>query len=140
MIRECYDVISEFPVGFIGFGRPIFALVQDALYARMRMKIGSFPAYVGFPPPYGLKMSGPLKGLASLKIIYGGLRLSQKIASKAISMSETMVLPNATDIFSQHVNQSSFIWMQCVSHKLMAEDNCCKVNKNAARAKGKIDV
>ena len=25
--------------------------------------------------------------------------------------------------------------MQCVSHKLMAEDNCCKVNKNAARFK-----
>lgn len=99
MIRECYDVISEFPVGFIGFGRPIFALVQDALYARMRMKIGSFPAYVGFPPPqYGLKMSGPLKGLASLKS-YTGLTLVTKIASKAISMSETMVLPNATDIF-----------------------------------------
>ena len=66
----------------------------------MRMKIGSFPAYVGFPPPpqYGLKMSGPLKGLASLKS-YTGLTLVTKIASKAISMSETMVLPNATDIF-----------------------------------------
>ena len=138
MIRECYNVISEFPVGFIGFGRPIFALVQDALYARMRMKIGSFPAYVGFPPRDGLKMSGPLKGLASLKS-YTGLTLVTKIASKAISMSETMVLPNATNL-SQHVNQSSFIWMQCVSHKLMAEDNCCKVNKNAARAKGKMDV
>ena len=73
VIRECYDVISEFPVGFIGFGRAIFALVQDALHARMRMKIGSFPnAYV--PPGWGLKMSGPLKGLASLKS-YMGLTL-----------------------------------------------------------------
>ena len=50
------------------------------------------------PPLYGLKMSGPLKGLASLKS-YTGLTLVTKIASKAISMSVTMVLPNVTNIF-----------------------------------------
>lgn len=99
MIRECYDVISEFPVGFIGFGRPIFALVQDALYARMRMKIGSFPAYVGFPPPVWVKNVGAAEGFSLTEIIYRGLQLVTKIASKAISMSETMVLPNATNIF-----------------------------------------
>ena len=83
----------------IRFGPPKFALVADAPYARMRLKIGAVPPLGGFPPPrYGLKMSGPLKGLASLKS-YTGLTLVTKIASKAISMSETMVLPNATDIF-----------------------------------------
>ena len=99
VIREGYDVISEFPVGFIGFGGPILAFVQDTLHTRMRMKIGSFPACAGFPPPlYGLKMSGPLNGFGSLKS-YMGLTLVTKTAKRAISMSATTVLSSATDIF-----------------------------------------
>ena len=43
VIRECYDVVSEFPVGFIGLGGPILAFVQDALHTRMRVEVGPFP-------------------------------------------------------------------------------------------------
>lgn len=43
VIREGYDVISEFPVGFTGLDRPIFAFVQDTLYACMGVEVGPFP-------------------------------------------------------------------------------------------------
>lgn len=42
VIRECYDVVSEFPVSFIGLGGPILAFVQDALHTRMRVEVGPF--------------------------------------------------------------------------------------------------
>ena len=52
VIRECYDVVSEFPVSFIGLGGPILAFVQDALHTRMRVEVGPFPTKCRvFPSP-----------------------------------------------------------------------------------------
>lgn len=91
------------------------------------------------PPPVWVKNVGAAEGFSLTEIIYGAYAC-HKDCQQGDQYERDDGFAQCDRYFSQHVNQSSFIWMQCVSHKLMAEDNCCKVNKNAARAKGKIDV
>lgn len=73
VIRECYDVISEFPVGFIGLGRPILAFVQDTFYACMGVEIGPFPAKCRVIPQPAVRVEDvrPAEWSGLAEIIYG---------------------------------------------------------------------
>lgn len=74
VVRECYDVVSEFPVGFVGFGRPIFAFVQKTFHARMRVEVGPFPMeclLTGPPPFIWIENVGAAEWFRGAEIVYG---------------------------------------------------------------------
>lgn len=118
VVRECYDVISEFPVGFIGFGRPTLAFVQDALYTRMRVEIGPFPTKCRvFPtPPVGIENVGAAEWSRFAEIVYGTYT-RHKDCQQSDQYERNDGFTECDRYLSQHGNQNSVIVTQGFFHK-----------------------
>lgn len=118
VIRECYDVISEFPVGFIGLGGPILAFVQDALHTRMRVEVGPFPTKCRvFPSPLvGIENVRAAEWFGFAEIVYGAYTC-HKDCQKSDQYECNDGFAQCGQDLSQQGNQGSFIGTQGFFHK-----------------------
>ena len=122
VIRECYDVVSEFPVGFIGLGGPILAFVQDALHTRMRVEVGPFPTKCRvFPSPLvGIENVRAAEWFGFAEIVYGAYTCHKDCQKSDQYVSATTVLPNAAKIF-----RSKEIRVRSLGRKAFFINNQC---------------
>lgn len=74
VVREGDDVVPQLPVGCIGLGRPVRALVQKPLYARMGVEVGPFPAVgrvASTPSLVRIEDVGPAERFRFGEVVYG---------------------------------------------------------------------